>query len=113
MPSKKVTSHTTAQSVAAERKDIRWKVTSMVIDNDAGGADRIIQIVDSFTTSATNGQSATVTTVTRYYITVIQGNVVNLNEEDLKGVVCLGAVTVLGDAIDTGCHITVGYEPDE
>ncbi len=113
MPSKVVTSHTTAQVVAAERKDCRWKLTSLIIDNAGGGADRTIQIVDSFTPSITNGvPSPVATTVTRFSATVVITAVGSYNKEALEGIVCLGALTVLGDAIDAGCNITVGYEPN-
>lgn len=113
MASKQVASNTTAQSVAAERKNCRWKPTSIIIDNDGGAGDRTIKVVDSFTPSATNGDSSpSAQTVTRWQTTVIQGDVVSYSKDDLEGVVCLGALTILGSADDANCLITVGYEPN-
>lgn len=113
MSSQQVTANTTAQSVAAERQNCRWKPTSIIIDNKSGAADQVVKVVDSFTPDVTNGvASPTAKTITRWQATVDQGNVDSFNEEDLKGVVCLGALTILGDSIDASCFITVGYEPD-
>lgn len=113
MASKQVAAHTTAQSVAAERKNCRWKPTSVSIDADGASQDTTIKIVDAFTPSTTNGDSSpSAQTVTRWQTTVLQGDCVSFNEEDLKGVVCLGALTILGSAIDASCLISVGYEPN-
>lgn len=112
MASKRVTANTTAQTVAAEIQNARYKITSLTLDNKAGGGDRQITIQDVFTTDKTNGQSATATTVNRYTETVLQGDVVTLNELDLKGVRCIGAIKVISDVTDASCYITVGYELD-
>lgn len=111
MPSLVVTSDTTAVSVAADRSDAVVIPTSMVIDNLGGGADRTIRIQDVFTPSDTAGETgASEETVDRFRIAVIMGDIISLSEEDLKGVKCLGALVVIGDAIDGGCYITVGYK---
>lgn len=113
MPSLVVAANTTAQQVAAERYDSRFDVESMTIDNDGGAADQEIQVVDSFTPAATNGDSSpSAQTITRWRTTVPAGFTETYNKDDLKGVRCLGALTILGDSIDANCHITVGYEPD-
>ena len=112
MPSLIVTAHTTAVEVAAERLDKKYKLTSLVLDNDAGAADRTIRIQDVFTPAVTNGVSSpTETTVDRLRLDVLLGDVLSMNEDDLKGIECLGALKVIGDAIDASCHITVGYKP--
>ena len=111
MPSEVVQAHTTAVEVAADRADAVVIPTSMVIDNDGGSADRTIRIQDVLTPSAYYGtESPSETTVDRRRQTVVQGDIVSLNEEDLKGVKCLGALKIIADAIDTGCYITVGYK---
>jgi len=111
MPSLVVTAHTTAVLVAVDRADAVAIPTSMVIDNLGGAADRTIRIQDVFTPSETAGEAAPVeTTVDRFRIAVIMGDIIALSEEDLKGVKCLGALMIIGDAIDADCHISVGYK---
>ena len=114
MPSKIVTAHTTAQEVVAERADAVVVPTSMLIDNKDGGGDRTIWIQDVLTPSAyyNNESPDPVAAINRHRITVIQGDIVSLSEEDLKGVKCLGALYIDASAIDTDCHITVGYEQE-
>jgi len=101
----------TALEVGADRADAVVIPTSMTIDNDQGSADRIIKIQDVFTPSVSNlVASPTVdTTVDRFRITVVQGDIISLSKADLKGVKCLGALKVIADADDIGCFITVGY----
>lgn len=111
MPSKVVTAHTTAVQAVAERRNAVVIPTSMVVDNDGGAADRTIRIQDVFTPSVSNGEdSPSETTADRYRVDVLQGDVMALNAEDLEGVKCLGALKIIADAIDTDCHITVGYK---
>ncbi len=106
------TSNTSAQEIAADRADAVVIPTSMVIDNKGGAADRTIRIQDVFTPSVTNSVASPSadTTVDRFRITVIQGDIIALSEEDLKGVKCLGALKVIGDAVDPACYLTVGYK---
>jgi len=111
MPSKVVTAHTTAVEVAAERKNACHYPTSITIDNDAGAADRVIRLQDVFTPSETHGDDdPDEATVERWRATVLQGSVDTFSKEDLKGIKALGALKAIGDAVDTDCHITVGYE---
>lgn len=113
MPSQRVTANTTAQQVAAAIRNARYKITSLTIDNKAGGGDRQITIQDIFTPDVTAGvASPTAKAITRYTETVLQGDVVTLGEEDLKGIKCVGAIKVISDVIDASCYITVGYEID-
>jgi len=106
MPSKVIEGvEDAAQEVAADRADAVVIPTSMVIDNSGGSDDRTIRIQDIFT--PTDGDE---TTVDRYRISVINGDTVSLNEEDLKGVKCLGSLNIIADADDSGCYVTVGYK---
>jgi len=112
MPSLGVTANTAAQTIAAERLDKKWKLTSLTVDNDAGAADQIVRLQDVFTAAATQGDpTPTESTVDRFRATVLMGDVVTYNEHDLKGIEFLGALKALGDSIDASCFITVGYEP--
>lgn len=110
MPSIVVTAHTTAVTAAAERLDAKHQLKSLTIDNNGGAADQEIEVVDSFTTSLTNGQSATAKTITRWRDTVPMGFSNTYNKDDLDGVQCLGALTIKGDSIDANCHVSVGYD---
>lgn len=111
MPSQVVTAHTTAVQAVAERRNAVVIPTSMTIDNDAGAADRTIRIQDRFTPSVSHGVAAPVqTTVERFRVDVLMGDVMTLNENDLDGVKCLGELLIIADAIDANCHITVGYK---
>ncbi|KKM66365.1 hypothetical protein LCGC14_1481950 [marine sediment metagenome] len=113
MPSLIVTASTTAQSVAAAVRNGVHEPTSMTIDNEAGSADRTIRIQDVFTPDVTNGTaSPSETTVDRGRWDVPQGDSLVLSEQDLKGIKCLGALKIIGDAVDANCHISVGYKTE-
>ena len=109
MPSLIVTASTTAQQIAAERENAAHYPKSMTIDNDGGSADRVIRIQDVFTTSLTNGAAAASKEIDRLRVDVLQGDMVTLSEQDLKGIKCLGALKIIADAVDAGCYITWGY----
>jgi len=113
MPSLTVTANTVAQPIAAQRLDRVHRPTSLVMDNDAGAGDRVIRIQDIFTPAVSNGVPVPVlTTVDRFRQTVPIGDMINLDEDDLKGIKCLGSLNVISDVIDADCHITVGYETE-
>ena len=111
MPSLIVTSNTTAQQVAAERRDTVIRPVSINIENSGGAGDRVIRLQDVFTPSITNGDaSPTEQTVDRWRYEVLQGDSITLNRDDLSGIKILGALKVIGSAIDAACFVTVGYE---
>lgn len=113
MPSKVVAAvlEVDAAVIAAERENAVALAKSMTIDNKAGGGDRVICIQDVFTPAVTDGEdSPTEQEVDRHKITAIQGDIITLGEQDLKGVKCLGAMKVYSDVADASCYITVGYE---
>lgn len=114
MPSKIVTAHTTAQVVAAAVRNGVHVPTSITIDNKGGSADRTLRIRDTFTPDVTNGVASptTDTTVDRHRVFVLIGDTITLSEEDLKGVKCLGSLSIIADAIDANCHISVGYKTE-
>ena len=84
MPSKVVTALVTAQEVVAERADAVVIPTSMLIDNKGGSADRTIWIQDIFTPSPYYGTEtpSPAGPINRHRITVVQGDIVSLSEED-------------------------------
>ncbi|KKM80299.1 hypothetical protein LCGC14_1341280 [marine sediment metagenome] len=111
MPSTVVAMDPSTAVIAADRADAVVIPTSMTIDNDGGGADRTIKIQDVFTPSVSNLVAIpSETTVDRFRITVIQGDIISLSEEDLKGVKCLGKMQVVSDLADSSCYVTVGYK---
>jgi len=113
MPSKIVQANTTVQQVAAEVRNGVHIPTSITIDNSGGSAARTLRVQDGFTPDITNGNSSpSATTVDRYRVSVLQGDIIALSEEDLKGVKCLGSLGIIADAIDAGCYISVGYKTE-
>jgi hypothetical protein len=113
MASKRVTANTDVQTVAAAVRNGVHIPTSMTIDNDGGSGDRQITIQDGFTPSETYGDSSpSAKTVNRHTLTVLQGDVVTLNEEDLKGVKCLGSLGIIADVTDAACYVSVGYKTE-
>lgn len=111
MPSLIVTANTTAQQVAAERRDAAIKPTSINIDASAASQDTVLRLQDIFTPSETNGvPSPSQQTVDRWRYEVLQGDSITLNRDDLAGIKILGALNVIASAIDASLFITVGYE---
>lgn len=97
--------------VSAAVRNAKHKVTSLAIDNTVGIANHLIQVVDSFTPDASNLVAVPVfTTVVRYQRNVLMGDALVLEEEDLKGVECLGNLSILAEAVDGACSITVGWD---
>ena len=111
MPSKVVTAHTTAQTIAAERENAVALLKSLTIDNQRGTNDCEIAIQDSFSPSAYYGVAAPgAQVIERFKVQAVMGDMITLGEADLKGVKCLGAMLVDSDNIDALCDISVGYE---
>lgn len=113
MASKTVQANTSVQEIAAAIRNSVHKPTSMVIDNDGGSDKRVIRIRDAFTPDVTHGVSSpSARTADRHRITVLQGDIVTVEEKDLEGVTALGSLNIIADAVDTGCYITVGYKTE-
>lgn len=93
-----------------ERRNAKVRPTSLTVDNQGGAQDVTISIRDDFTTSKSNGAAAAAKTITRWKSEVAQGDLITWNEEDLKGVKCLGALKVISDVDETGCFVSLGYE---
>ncbi len=100
-------------AVAAPELHIsKHKPSSMTIDNSGAIVDHNIEIWDSFTTDASHGAVAAFTTIRRHRVSALAGDVVILEKEDLAGVECLGNLSILADAIDAACLISIGWEDD-
>lgn len=120
MPSKVVTATNVATPNTPPGALVAAQITvkdhipkSIVIDNKQGASDHQIIIVDSFLPSVTTGNLApTFTTINRFIMDVIAGDVQSFDEDDLKGVKCLGALSILADSVDANCFITVGFESE-
>lgn len=111
MPSKVITAHTTAQTIAAERENAVVLPKSLTIDNQRGTHDCEITIQDSFTPSAYYGEaSPDPEVIDRFKVQAVMGDMITLNEQDLKGVKCLGAMLIDSDNTDGLCDISIGYE---
>ncbi|MBA7601836.1 hypothetical protein ES703_08920 [subsurface metagenome] len=114
MPSRQDTAKETPVALTglsiAERKNAVVRPTSLLVDNQAGGQDVILTIRDDFESDVAIGQVAETKTITRWKSKITQGDLITWNEEDLKGVKCLGALKVISDVDETGCEITLGYQ---
>lgn len=115
MPSLIVTANTDPDEaiVAAERENAVHYPKSVTVDNShAGSVDQAIIIRDDFSTDQSSELAADPKEIPRWRATILAGDVVTFNEQDLKGVKCLGALKVMAGAVDESCHITVGYETE-
>ncbi len=113
MPSRAITALITAVVIAAERENAVVLAKSMTIDNQEGTSDRLVILQDTFTTDAATGAAAAAQTEERFKATVLAGDIITFGEEDLKGVKCLGAMSVICNVADGAldrCYVTVGYE---
>ncbi|MBA7708598.1 hypothetical protein ES703_117500 [subsurface metagenome] len=115
MPSQVVTALITNVLIAAERENAVVLAKSMTIDNQGGTSNRIISIQDVFSPSNYYGAPTPIPAedIERFKTTVLAGDIITLDEEDLKEVKCLGAMYVLSDVADAAldrCYVTVGYE---
>lgn len=99
--------------VAPAIRNSKNKPKSVTIDNQGSVNPHNIEIWDSFTPDASNAVAAPVwTTVRRHRISLIAADVIVLEKNDLEGVECLGNLSILADALDVLCLITVGYEAE-
>lgn len=98
-----------AQTIAAEKKNARSKPSLIMVDNAAGARDAVLQVIDRFTPSVTNGEdSPAVTEVVRLAITVVQEACVSLRDE-LKDLIILGAFLIRAGTTDPNCKISAAY----
>jgi len=94
---------------AAERGNARIRPSLIMVNNVLGVQDAIITVVDRFTTSASNGAAAAVTTANRLGINVSMAACVSIRDE-LKDVEILGQLELLIGTADVNCIVTVAWD---
>ena len=103
----------TPRVFAAEKLNAKLVPTQIIVDNEAGGAQRVITIQDVFTPAASNGVPAPVPiTQNRLIITVDNAGWAAIAAEALKELKILGQLQAIIDVADAGTIVTIswGYE---
>ena len=110
MPSLAQTMAVTPRIFAAEKLNAKIIPTQIIVDNEAGAAQRVITIQDVFTPSPSNGVPAPVlTTVNRLIITVDNAGWATIAAEALKELEILGQLQVTIDVADAGTILTISW----
>jgi len=110
MPSLAQTMAATPCVFATEKLNAKIVPTQIIVDNEAGGAQRVITIQDVFTPAASNGVPGPVlTTVDRLIITVDNAGWATIAAEALKELEILGQLQVAIDGIDAGTIVTISW----
>ena len=110
MPSLAQTMAVTPRIFAAEKLNAKIIPTQIIVDNEAGLAQRVITIQDVFTPAASNGVPIPVlTTVNRLIITVDNAGWATIAAEALKKLEILGQLQVIIDVADAGTIVTISW----
>ncbi len=110
MAQKRVAFTAALQTLATAPEHKRIKPKAIIIADKAAGA-KVLTFTDVFTTDASVGAVAAVTTNT--WLTVLcsgSGTMINFDESALKGIELLGAVKVISDVADATSFITFAYD---
>jgi len=95
---------------AVEKQNAKIIPTQIIVDNEAGLAQRVITIQDVFTPSPSNGVLIPVlTTVNRLIITVDNAGWATIAAEALKKLEILGQLQVIIDVADAGTIVTISW----
>ena len=95
---------------ATEKQNAKIVPSQIIVDNEAGGAQRVITIQDVFLPSASNGVPGPVlTTVDRLIITVDNAGWATIAAEALKKLEILGQLQVAIDVADAGTIATISW----
>jgi len=95
---------------AVEKQNAKIVPTQIIVDNEAGGAQRVITIQDVFTPAISNGVPIPVpTTVPRLIITVDNGGRATIAAEELKELEILGQLRADIDVADPGTFVTISW----
>ncbi len=100
---------------ATEKQNAKIIPTQIIIDNFAGGAERVITIQDRFTTAASviaatgAAVAAVLTLAARLIITVDNGGWATIAAEALKKLEILGQLEVVIDVADIGTIATISW----
>ena len=115
MPSLAQTMAVSPRVFAAEKQSAKIIPTQIIVDNEAGGAQRVITIQDVFTTAASivaatgAAVAAAITTVNRLIITVDNAGWATIAAEALKKLEILGQLQVIIDVPDAGTIATISW----
>ncbi len=110
MPSLAQTMAVSPRVFATPKLNAKIVPTQIIVDNEAGAAQRVITIQDVFTPSASNGVPAPVlTTVNRLIITVDNAGWATIAAEALKELKILGQLQVIIDVVDAGTIVTISW----
>jgi len=100
----------TPRVFAAEKLNAKIVPTQIIVDNEAGAAQRVITIQDVFTPAASNGVPVPVlTTINRLIITVDNGGWATIAAEALKELEILGQLQVTINVADAGTIVTISW----
>ncbi|HUV75985.1 MAG TPA: hypothetical protein VMW00_05005 [Dehalococcoidales bacterium] len=95
---------------ATEKQNAKIIPSQIIVDNEAGGAQRVITIQDVFLPAASNGVPAPVlTTIDRLIITVDNAGWATIAAEALKELEILGQLQVAIDGADVGTFVTISW----
>jgi len=110
MPSLAMTMAASPRVFATEKPNSKIIPSQIIVDNEAGGAQRVITIQDVFTPSASNAVPApALTTVNRLIITVDNGSWETIAAEALKDLEILGQMQATIDVNDAGTTVTISW----
>ena len=110
MPSLAQTMAVTPRVFAAEKLNAKIVPTQIIVDNEAGAAQRVITIQDVFTPAASNGVPVPVlTTINRLIITVDNAGWATIAAEALKELEILGQLQVTINVADAGTIVTISW----
>ena len=110
MPSLAQTMAVTPRVFAAEKQNAKIIPSQIIVDNEAGAAQRVITIQDVFTPAVSNGVPGPVlTTVNRLIITVDNAGWATIAAEALKELEILGQLQVTIDVADAGTIVTISW----
>ena len=110
MPSLALTMAATPRVFAAEKQNAKIIPSQIIVDNEAGAAQRVITIQDVFTPAVSNGVPIPVlTTVNRLIITVDNAGWATIAAEALKELEILGQLQVTINVADAGTIVTISW----
>ena len=110
MPSLAQTMAVTPRVFATEKQNAKIVPTQIIVDNEAGAAQRVITLQDVFTPSPSNGVPVPVlTTVNRLIITVDNAGWATIAAEALKELKILGQLQAIINVADAGTIVTISW----
>ena len=110
MPSLAQTMAVTPRVFAVEKPNAKIVPTQIIVDNEAGAAQRVITIQDVFTPDPSIGVPAPIpVTQNRLIITVDNGGWATIAAEALEKLDILGQLQAIINVIDAGTIVTISW----